>query len=369
MEKKICSLYIRDIYYCPSSYYRILQYTNNIQNIKFCIRSQLPSDFYNKIRPISTKKPYIKIFLCIVINARVNFQLFTDLIMQTKIIIISRRLYIRYMPILGYLLVKILYWRGCCFIWDVDDNVLEAKELDRPAFVFLSKYSKKILVTNSYVKGLFNNKYNDKLIVLPTTDGSFYNKIKSRDIKKRENEYATKVNLLWVGTSSNLQSLKMILDKIDEAAHILKKKFNKKLELIIICDKPIETKYIYLKIINILWTREVVLENMRTAHIGIMPLIENNFTKYKGAFKVIQYLSVGLPVIVSNVGINASIVENTCGLVVNDFDWTTSIIHLCSDLALWKKLSKKASSKWISEFSFNMNLKIWEKMLKDIIYA
>ena len=52
---------------------------------------------------------------------------------------------------------------------------------------------------------------------------------------------------------------------------------------------------------------------MLNSHIGLMPLIENEFTKGKCAFKAVQSIGCGLPVILSDVGMNKDVIEKGNG--------------------------------------------------------
>ncbi|MEI6677855.1 MAG: glycosyltransferase family 4 protein [Mariniphaga sp.] len=50
-------------------------------------------------------------------------------------------------------------------------------------------------------------------------------------------------------------------------------------------------------------------ENIGQMDIGIMPLPDNDWTRMKGGYKILQYMSAGIPCVASPVGINQSIVK------------------------------------------------------------
>ena len=58
------------------------------------------------------------------------------------------------------------------------------------------------------------------------------------------------------------------------------------------------------------------MKEIISAHIGIMPLPDNDFTRGKGGFKLIQYMSTAMPVIASAVGFNKQIVTKDFGYLV-----------------------------------------------------
>ena len=81
---------------------------------------------------------------------------------------------------------------------------------------------------------------------------------------------------------------------------------------------------------NITWTSENEVRALSRAHIGIAPMLENNWTLGKCAFKVLQYMAAGLPVISSPVGANKDvIVSNETGLLAESADeWITAVREL-----------------------------------------
>jgi glycosyltransferase involved in cell wall biosynthesis len=71
--------------------------------------------------------------------------------------------------------------------------------------------------------------------------------------------------------------------------------------------------------------------------VGIMPLPENNWTKGKCSFKMLQYMACEIPVIVSTVGMNAELLaQGKLGLAAGtDSDWydALSFFYINRDIA------------------------------------
>ncbi len=53
------------------------------------------------------------------------------------------------------------------------------------------------------------------------------------------------------------------------------------------------------------WSLETEAADLAACDIGLCPLPDDNFTRGKCGFKILQYFAAGLPVIASPVGINA----------------------------------------------------------------
>lgn len=78
------------------------------------------------------------------------------------------------------------------------------------------------------------------------------------------------------------------------------------------------------------WTEEGEVEAISSFDIGIMPLPDEPFERGKCAYKIIQYMACGIPVVASPVGVNAELVlpgENGF-LASNHGDWEGALKEL-----------------------------------------
>jgi glycosyltransferase involved in cell wall biosynthesis len=137
------------------------------------------------------------------------------------------------------------------------------------------------------------------------------------------------VDLVWIGSRSTSKYLYTLLPILDKA---VKKIPN--LRLKIIADFDIENSQI--PVIAIPWSEAAEASELASSHIGIAPMIDNDWTRGKCALKVLQYMAAKLPVISSQVGVNAqAIVQGETGyLVSSDDEWLTAIESLAHDQAL-----------------------------------
>ena len=70
--------------------------------------------------------------------------------------------------------------------------------------------------------------------------------------------------------------------------------------------------------------------------IGVMPLVDDAWSRGKCGFKALQYMACGVPTVVSPVGINAEIVtDGLNGFAARDEDeWVAKLAKLANDGAL-----------------------------------
>ena len=139
----------------------------------------------------------------------------------------------------------------------------------------------------------------------------------------KPNDY---IDLVWIGSKSTSKYLLNLLPILEKAATKLPT-----LRLKIIADFSLtDTK---ITTLNIPWSEAREAEELASAHIGLAPMIENNWARGKCALKVLQYMAAKLPVISSNVGVNSeAIIQGETGyLVTTPEDWVNAIDRLSID--------------------------------------
>jgi len=369
MKGKV-SIYVRNQYITPSSYYRIIQYAKSFDQ-KVLIRNIAPSNIYN-LHLNSDKKTLfgklIGIIYYLVMLLRVSFFVLEDLIIQPDYVILSKTFIPRYCP--GYLrlLLNILTSKTT-FYWDFDDYIFESGEISQNQAKILMRNSNKIIVTNNFLKNKIDLEYREKVILLPTTDGDLQGYDELKLLNLRKNTFESEIRLVWVATAGNIPHLLGIIGTLDETAEKVNKFYNKTLTLTVVCNKPLVYETQHLKINNIRWTREIAKDEIYKSHIGIMPLNYSQYSLGKGGFKLVQYMSTGLPVIGSKVGYNEEIVSNGAGILVEDnLDksvWVDAIMKICESFETWESYSKGAYERWKSGFSYDYNLKVWKSLLNE----
>jgi hypothetical protein len=109
------------------------------------------------------------------------------------------------------------------------------------------------------------------------------------------------VTLAWIGSPENLIYVEMIRPALARlcARHPT-------LEIRIICSRF--PQWPDVRIEPVAWSAATEAESLAAAHIGIMPLTDDAWSRGKCAFKLLQYMAASLPCVASPVGANTEAV-------------------------------------------------------------
>lgn len=348
-----------------TAYYRIYQYFDNMNEYMRIYHTMMSDSFHDRYMPISRQPICIKVVAYVHIYIRMFMALLSDCIRKPDYIVIHKRVISRFMPKVFNMMLRYVHRHGVKIMWDFDDHIVANHEVTQRQFDIYSELANTITVTHDYLRDLVKKEYRHKVVILPTTDGDMYSLFRDKDINSsRLRKLSEEVSLVWVGTSVNLDYLRGIVGILDKTALDMKAKDGRKLSLRVVCDKPLEVKTKTLEIVNIKWSRSGAIATMRDSQIGIMPLVDDVFTKGKGGFKLVQYISIGLPCIGSNVGFNSKVITNDCGVLVSSVDDWEDAIFCVSDKQRWLEYSNNAFRHWNEQFSYERNLTTWRGLLE-----
>ena len=360
---KTISVYTRSGKASGSSYYRILQYQKDI-DCKFKNRIVVPQKLYsNYNKSVGAKRKFYQVLFYFLAYVRTIGFLIKDIFLKPDVLFVSRAIMPKIMPFPIKPLMKKALKNAKKVVWDVDDDIFQSKEITKQETALLKEYSRHILVTTLELKKHFSEDKHNLFIHLPTTDGDFVgDDIKKLTELRKERYEKGEIALVWLATYTSLPFVEDVVPYLDEGAKIIKEKFNKQLVLEIVCNRPLEAKAEHLKIVNLAWTRELAHNRVQLAHAGIYPVRDTVQAQGKGAFKLLQYMSIALPSISSNVGNVKQIVENGVdGLVAsceNLSDWKEHVVTLASSWKVIEEMGVNAKKTWETRYSYNENLKI-----------
>ena len=262
-------------------------------------------------------------------------------------------------PLFEWLLTKVLRKK---IIYDFDDaiwipSVTDANKLASFMKWFskvraICKWSYKISAGNEYLAE-WAKQYNQQVVITPTSVdiANKFNKVKVRNHEGIETQIRTtdKVVIGWTGSHSTLKYLELIVPVLEK----LEQEYD--FEFLVICNqKPLFS----LKSMRFIkWSEATEIEDLLQMDIGIMPLYADAWSEGKCGFKLIQYLSLGMPAIASPVGINKTIIEDGKNgfLCESESEWYEALKQLMTDASLRADLGLVGRQKMKAQYSIQAN--------------
>ena len=165
--------------------------------------------------------------------------------------------------------------------------------------------------------------------------------------------------IVWIGSPSTLRYL------IDLKEAFIKLSLYHEFTLRVIGAGGLNWDGIDIEAMN--WSEATEAAMIRECDIGIMPLRNTPWEQGKCAYKVIQYMACGLPVVASPVGANRSVlVDGLTGLFASsDVEWVEKLDLLIKRSALRQKLGQVGRLRVEREYS----LQQYSAKMVEIVFA
>ena len=206
---------------------------------------------------------------------------------------------------------------------------------------YICKWSYKISAGNDFLCAFAANSGAKNVCRIPTVVNTTkrYNQLKQH---KTDN-----IVVGWTGSHSTLQFLQPLIPII--------KKLQTEIDFtfLVIADKKPDLDLQNWKFCP--WDEATEIEDLLKIDIGVMPLKNDAWSEGKCGFKLIQYLSLGIPAIANSVGVNKNIVENSINgfLADDEQQWETALKTLLGDEEMRKRMGGKGREKMINEYSIS----------------
>ena len=115
------------------------------------------------------------------------------------------------------------------------------------------------------------------------------------------------------------------------------------------------------------WSLHEEVSLIQQFDVGVMPLTDSPWARGKCAYKLIQYMSCGIPVVASRVGANIAAVPSDCGILVDSsYEWLESLRRLFLDSELRVSLGMNASN-WVRKnYSLSSALPVLSNLIKQV---
>jgi len=213
----------------------------------------------------------------------------------------------------------------------------------RLKFAYMMRRVNYIIAGNEFLRSEAL-RYNENVAVIPTAiDLSKYS-------LKKDYHPEGPVTIGWLGSSSTVKYLGRLMPTLENLSRKCPG-----MQLKIVSDQFLESPT--LPVIKKPWSEEEEVNDLKSFDIGIMPLSDDLWSRGKCGLKILQYFSVGLPVVCTPIGINRDLVKNG----VNGFwaeseeDWETNLLTLIREETLRKEMGLRGRKKVEEGYSLERN--------------
>lgn len=252
-------------------------------------------------------------------------------------------------PFFEFISSKLL---GKKIIYDFDDaiwipNFSEANSF----FSFLKGYRNvKHICKWAYRISCGNNflceyalQYNSNVVYNPTTIDTIHH----HNIMQEHKNALLVIG--WTGSHSTIRYLYKLIPILSR----LEKEFRFEFRVISDIEPEIELNSFRFK----KWNKSTEIEDLSAFNIGIMPLEDDKWAKGKCGFKALQYMALGIPAVVSPVGVNMQIVDDGINgfICSTDEEWETAFRKLLVNRELLQRMGAETRSKIEQNYSVKSN--------------
>jgi glycosyltransferase involved in cell wall biosynthesis len=216
----------------------------------------------------------------------------------------------------------------------------------------ICRYAFKVSCGNEFLCD-FARKYNSTVVYNPTTIDTihYHNKV---------NKHAQgKTVIGWTGSHSTIRYINEILPVLRK----LEEEFDFTFKVISDLKPEIELRSLaYCK-----WNKATEIDDLMQFNIGLMPLKDDKWANGKCGFKALQYMSLGIPALVSPVGVNTRIVDHGVNgyVCANTEDWEKALRELLSNRERLIEMGKRTREKIENHFSVASNSQNFLALFSD----
>jgi glycosyltransferase involved in cell wall biosynthesis len=220
-----------------------------------------------------------------------------------------------------------------------------------------AKRAEVVVVGNKYLANWFD-KFSKNLCVIPTAVDT--EKFQPGTCNYIDND---RFVIGWIGTQATLPYLEAIESPLHEFVSR-----TPEAQILVLSDKfPSFKRIPNEKVDYIPWSEESEVKVIQKMNVGLMPLSNTEWTRGKCAFKMIQYMACGIPVVVSPVGMNAEVLSmGDVGFPAQtESDWYEAFVYLFKNRDHAQKIGKNGRV----VVQKNFDLKIFAKQIAEIFLS
>ena len=258
-------------------------------------------------------------------------------------------------PIFEWIIAKVFKKK---IIYDFDDaiwmtdnlneNFLERLIRWRKKVSSICRWSYKVSCGNDYLYG-YAKQFNSNVVLNPTTIDTKVHSSQTTDHSHRLSTMDNRLIIGWTGSRSTLKYLKTIEKELQQ---IENKYPNVEFHVIADASSDLKLKNVVFKP----WSVETEISDLAQFDIGIMPLPDDEWSKGKCGFKILQYMALSIPSVASPVGVNSKIINNNInGFLAEGNQWEEFLSRLIEDATLRVQIGSEGQKTLNNYYSVKAN--------------
>ncbi len=169
----------------------------------------------------------------------------------------------------------------------------------------------------------------------------------------------------WIGTASNFPYLRAVMPQLLEA---IAKVPRARLRIVSNGTLPEYENHPHVE--QWRWSADRELKALQSFDVGLMPLDDTEQTRGKCGFKMIQYMSVGVPVLASAVGANVDIfAQSNSGLLMRPGDdWGAALLSLHGAGAAERRaMGERGRARVVSSYSVESVIERYVELFRQLV--
>ena len=228
-------------------------------------------------------------------------------------------------PVFEWIIAKVL---GKKIIYDFDDAIWMKDPAGEQGIIgrlkwqqkvgSICRWAYKVSCGNSYLAD-YARQFNPNTVINPTTLDTdlLHNQV-------RDQNQAGPPVIGWTGTHTTLRHLDLVWPVLER----LEREGQEFVFHVISNEPPVYTGLRSLRYSP--WRKQTEIPDLLQFNLGLMPLVDDPWARGKCAFKALQYMALGMPALVSPVGMNTEVVQDgTNGFVcATDEEWYQALRRL-----------------------------------------
>jgi glycosyltransferase involved in cell wall biosynthesis len=208
------------------------------------------------------------------------------------------------------------------------------------------------ITAGNYILADYAARFNDNTHYLPTVVDT------KRYLPNKISNKKSDFTVGWIGSPSTAPYLSELIAPLSALGKQGPVKF------VVVGGKAPEIPNV--TIVECEWHEHTELDLINSFDVGVMPLPNDDWARGKCAFKLIQYMACGVPVIASPVGANVDVVNEECGLLASTkLEWLDALRRLRDEPATRREMGIAGRSRVEKHYSLQQNLSI----LADVIHS